>query len=216
MVTKRGLAGVVLSVACLQVAGCDEDGGPGESLRAAGEDVEFWNFRPNDPGNGPVEMAEDGDDNGLPDTIIWCIDGDGTGSDVFDPITYDLVVSTWENQIFDATGNIACTAHAEGDLFKLRQGIDGPVLLTATEGRYVFFGDVPALPEPGTYAWQYLIYDQLAYEFYGDLLYDGPRWAADVIAYADVHVHKASPMRKLLIAALYEGVCDAPYQPGQN
>jgi len=205
---KRGLAAFCFSVACVGMAACDqqeEDIWDGQSLRAAGEDVDFWNFHADDPGNGDVDLMGS-DDDGLPPTLDWGIDGDGPGSDVFDP-TGTLVVSTVEDQIFDANGNLQCTAYLEGDLFKLRQGLDGQVLLTATQGRYVFWGDVEALPEPGTSDWQALIYNQLGYEFYGELLYDGPRWMSDVIATADVPIHKASPMRKLLIASLYEGVC---------
>lgn len=195
------------------VAGCAQDGedfgDDGQSLRAAGEMVEFWNFRPNDPGNGDVELS---DDDALPDVTTITINSGGNGSDVFDP-NGELIASTFENQIFDAAGDVRCTAYFEGGLFKLREGLDGEVVLTATQGRYVFWGDVQSLPASGTYAWQHLVYNDVAYEFYGDVLYDGPRWIADVVAHADVHIHKASPMRKLLIAAFYEGECSTAEQP---
>lgn len=171
--------------------------------------VDFWNFRPNDPGNGNVQLSEDEQ---LPDIIVWDIPSSGDSSDVFGP-NGELVVSTLANQIFDVAGTLRCTAYLEDGLFKLREGLDGDVVLTATQGRYVFWGDVQALPEPGTYAWQHLIYNDLAYEFYGDVLYDGPRWIADVVAHSNVHLHRANPMRKLLIAALYEGECGAAQQP---
>lgn len=183
----------------------------GQSLRAAGETVEFWDFRPNDPGNGDVELSDGMDDDGLPDVIITT-PTTGGNTDVVDP-DGELVVSTTENQIFDAGGNLACTAYMEGGLYKLREGLDGDVVLTATQGRYVFWGDVQSLPAPGTYAWPHLLYNELAYEFYGDVLYDGPRWFADVVADADVHIHRANPMRKLLIAAVYEGECGAGQPP---
>lgn len=210
-VTKLGLAAALLAVG---MTGCGdvEDGDPGSSLRAAGETVEFWNFRPNDPGNGDVDLLDDSDDDGLPDTINWEATTGGSGNtDVFDP-TGELVVSTIENQIFDAAGNLRCTAYFEDGLFKLRDGLDGDVLLTATQGRYVFWDNVQALPQPGTYEWYALINHQLGYEFYGDVIYNGPRWSADVIGHANVHVHKANPMRKLLIAALHEGTCGAEQQ----
>lgn len=195
------------------VAGCAQDGedfgDEGQSLRAAGETVEFWNFRPNDPGNGDVELS---DDDSLPDVGTFTIGPNGGGSDVYDP-NGQLVASTVENQIFDAAGSVRCTAYLEGGLYKLREGLDGEVVLTATEGRYVFWGDVQALPEPGGSAWQQMLYYQLAYEFAGDVIYDGPRWFADTVATADVHVHRANPMRKLLIAALYEGECGMGQQP---
>ena len=194
------------------VAGCAQDGedfgDDGQSLRAAGEMVDFWNFRPNDPGNGNVELS---DDDALPDVDTITITPNGSGSDVFDP-DGELLVSTFENQIYDAAGDLRCTAYLEGGLFKLREGLDGDVVLTATQGRYVFWGDVQALPTPGTHAWQHLIYNELAYEFYGDVLYDGPRWIADVIAHADVHIYRANPMRKLLIAAMYDGQCGTAQQ----
>ena len=193
------------------LAGCGQQGdglGDEGSLRAAGETVDFWNFRPIAPGNGAVEVMED---DSLPDEPTFTITPGGGSSDVFDP-NGDLVLSTVENQIFDAAGNLRCTAYHENGLFKLREGLDGEVLLTSTRGRYVFWGDVQALPTPGTVAWQHLIYNELAYEFFGHLLYDGPRWYADVIAFADVHIHKANPMRKLLIAALFEGECGAADQ----
>jgi len=50
------------------------------------------------------------------------------------------------------------------------------VLLTATEGRYVFWDDVQSLPQPGSYEWFALLNHQLGYEVYGDVLYNGPRW----------------------------------------
>ncbi len=211
---KRASIGLTLTLACAGLSACadtgDYDGG--QTLRAAGEVIEFWNFRPNDPGNGDVNLLEDMDDDSLPDTITWTNVGDGVSTDVFDGAG-TLVVSTFENQIYDADGNLQCTAYLENGLYKLREGLDGPVILTATQGRYVFWDDVGQLPSPGTSAWQQLIYTQLAYEFYGDVLYDGPRWISDIIAYADVHIHKASPMRKLLIAALYEGECGAGGDP---
>lgn len=44
--------------------------GGSQTLRAAGQGAKFWNWRPNDPGNGAVDLGDDHDDNGLPDTII--------------------------------------------------------------------------------------------------------------------------------------------------
>lgn len=204
----RGWSGFWLGLAVTMVAGCAEGGGYDglDDVRAGGETNDFWNLRPDDPGNGDVDLLDDGDDNGLPDTIIWCLGGDGEGTDVFDA-TYDLTAFTSENQIFDAAGNLGCTAYAEDGLFKLREGLDGPVVLTASPGRYVFAGDVAQLPEPGSYDWYALLVHQLEFEFYGDVLYEGPRWNADVIGYATEHLHRASPMRKLLVAALYDGLC---------
>ncbi len=193
------------------LAGCaqgDDFDDEGQSLRAAGEVVDFWNFRPTDPGNGDVELSDDS----LPDVIVWDIPSSGDSSDVFNH-SGELVASTSENQIFDPTGSLQCTAYFEDGMYKLREGLDGDVLLTATQGRYVFWGNVQGLPAPGTNAWQQLLLEQLAYEFYGDVLFDGPRWSADVIAHANVHIHKANPMRKLLIAALYEGECGTAQQP---
>jgi len=197
------------------LSGCAQEGDfpeDGQSLRAAGETVDFWNFRPNDPGNGEVELSDGMDDDSLPDVVVWDIPTSGDSADVFD-VNGVLVASTVENQIFDAGGNLRCTAYLEDDLYKLREGLDGEVVLSATQGRYVFWGDIQSLPEPGTYAWHSLLYHELAYEFYGNDLYDGPRWMADVIAHANVHIHKANPMRKLLIAALYEGECGTAQQP---
>lgn len=167
---------------------------------------EFWNLRPNDPGNGPIELGDDGDDDGLPETIVWCIDGDGTSSAVLDP-NDRLVLDTDENRIFDAAGNLQCTAQREGRLFKLREGVDGPVLFTATLGRYVFNGDVEKLPIRTTKAWRKLIRRQTAYEFYGPDVYDGWRRFGDVEITANESVSRANPMRKLLISALLSGEC---------
>ncbi|MBV1857634.1 MAG: hypothetical protein KUG77_04420 [Nannocystaceae bacterium] len=209
----RGLKlGMPLALGCM-LSGCaqgDDFSDEGQSLRAAGEMIEFWNFRPNDPGNGEVELS---DDDSLPDVPTFTIVPSGGGdSDVYD-VNNQLVVSTNENQIFDATGTLYCTAYLEDGLYKLRQGLDGAVLLTATQGRYVFWGDVQELPTPGTYAWQHLLHNELAYEFYGDVLYDGPRWFGDDVGSADVHIHRANPMRKLLIGALFEGECGTAQQP---
>jgi|GEM_PF-4949776 len=207
---RASIQALTMTLVCTSLVACaesEDDLDGGQSLRAAGEMVEFWNFRPNDPGNGEVQLSEDDDDDGLPDAIIWSSgSGEGGGSDIYTP-GGDLVVSQVENQIFDADGYLRCTAYMEDGLFKLREGLDGDVVLTATQGRYVFWGDVQGLPQPGTGAWQELIYTQLAYEFYGDVVYDGPRWISDIVGYANVHIHKANPMRKLVFAAMFEGEC---------
>ena len=201
------------------LAGCaaegDEFSGDGQSLRSAGETVEFWNFRPNDPGNGPVQLNDEG---GMtpPDIIIWDIDGDGEGSDVFDP-SGAIVLSSDQGQILDANGTVQCSASYENGLYKLREGLDGAVVYTATNGRYVFAGDVSSLPAPGTSAWQQLIYSQLAYDFYGKSIYNGPHWHGDLAGTSTEKLHRASPMRKLLIASLYGGACGSsgvPDTPG--
>lgn len=210
--TKLGLAATLTTFG---LTGCGDaaEGGPGHSLRAADETVEFWNVRPNDPGNGDVDLLDDSDDDGLPDTINWEATTGGSGNtDVFDP-TGTLVVFTVDNQIFDAAGNLRCTAHAEDGLIKLHEGLDGDVVLTATEGRYVFWDDVHSLPPSGSYEWHALVNQQLGYEFFRDKIYNGPRWSADIVAHASADMHKANPMRKLLFAALHEGVCGAgPHQ----
>ncbi len=179
-------------------------------LRSASTD-DFWNLRPTDPGNGPVQLNDEG---GMspPDIIIWDIDGDGEGSDVFDPAG-SIVLSSVEDQILDAAGNVQCTAWYEDGLYKLREGLDGAVVYTATPGRYVFAGDVTSLPEPGTYASQVLLYTQLEYEFYGVSIFDGPRWQGDLAGTSSEKLHRASPMRKLLIASLYGGACGSPGVP---
>jgi hypothetical protein len=167
---------------------------------------EFWNFRPNDPGNGTIDLGDDDDDDGLPDTITWTNVGDGTYSEVFDRGgALTLVIE--ESRIFDAAGNLQCTAKREGRLFKLREGFDGPVLFTATLGRYVFYGDIEKLPVRSTKAWRKLIRRKTAYEFYGPDVYDGWRRFGDVEITGSESVSRANPMRKLLISALISGAC---------
>lgn len=163
---------------------------------AAAQDNAFWNLRPDDPGNGPIDLMDDGDDDGLPDTIIWCIDGDGEGSDVYDA---DLVLRliTRENRIYDATGTLQCTAHDEGGVYRLRQGVDGPALFTATLSRAVFAGDGTTRPR------------RMAHEFIDVEIYEGARRGGQVAATASAVVARANPMRKLLIAALLNGQCGA-------
>lgn len=169
---------------------------------------EFWNLGPNDPGNGTIDLGDDDDDDGLPDTITWTNVGDGTFSEVFDRGgTLTLVVE--KNRIFDAVGNLRCNAQREGRLFKLREGDDGPVLFTATLGRYVFDGDVERLPIRSTKAWRKLIRWGTAYEFYGPDVYDGWRRWGDVEITASESLSRANPMRKLLISALISGECGA-------
>ncbi len=204
----------IVVMACAGLAACAEtdDGleGPDAELRSANTD-DFWNLRPNNPGNGPVQLNDEG---GMtpPDIIIWDIDGDGEGSDVFDPAG-SIVLSTVENQVLDGDGNVQCTAWYEDGLYKLREGLDGAVVYTATRGRYVFAGDVQSLPQSGTSAWQDLVYSQLEYEFYGKSIYDGPRWQGDLAGTSSEKLHRASPMRKLLIASLYGGACGSPGVP---
>jgi hypothetical protein len=45
---------------------------------------------------GPLTRSENDpdDDNGLPDTIIWCIDGDGSGTDMVE-VTFDIRDRSW-------------------------------------------------------------------------------------------------------------------------
>lgn len=204
----------VVAMACASFTACAEAddglGGGDAELRSASTD-DFWNLRPDDPGNGPVQLNDEG---GMtpPDIIIWDIDGDGEGSDVFDPAGA-IVLSSDEEQILDADGAVQCTAWNENGLYKLREGLDGAVVFTATSGRYVFAGDVQSLPAPGTSAWQQLVYSQLAYDFYGKSLYDGPHWHGDLVGTSSEKLHRASPMRKLLIASLYGGACGSPGVP---
>lgn len=124
-----------------------------------------------------------------------------------------LVLSVYENEIYDTAGVLQCTAAKEGNLVKLREGVDGPVLFTATLGRFVFAGDVPRLPARATKAWRQLARADLLYEFYGNEIYDGERLLSDVAATATVNVHKANPMRMLLISALLSGACGADGTP---
>lgn len=169
---------------------------------------EFWNLSPNDPGNGTIDLGDDDDDDGLPDTITWTNVGDGTYSEVFDRGGI-LTLVVERNRIFDASGNLQCTAQRAGRLFKLREGVHGPVLFTATLGRYVFDGDVAKLPIRSTKNWRQLIRRGTAYEFYGPDVYDGWRRWGDVEITASESLSRANPMRKLLISALITGECGA-------
>jgi hypothetical protein len=210
---RASIRTLTVAIACAGTAACaDTDDGLGDvgSLhRAAGETVEFWNFRLSEPDNGPVQLHDD-DGPSVPETIIWDIDGGEDVADVYDD-DGGLLLTSIENQIFDATGSLQCTAYFEDGLYKLRDGLDGAVIYTATPGRYVFAGDVPGgLPAAGTAEWQALIYGQLDFEFYGEFIYDGPRWAADIVGVASTKIHRANPMRKLLFAALYGGACGSP------
>ncbi len=210
--------------ACVGLGACAGPAAPGDDLDVggdlrSGQVFEFWNLRLYDLSNGDVQLY-DQDEPQIPDTIIWDIDGDEDTADVYEGPIFGgaLVLSTVENQIYDGAGNVQCTATVEDGLFKLRQGLDGDVIYTATPGRYVFAGDVPGgLPSPGTTQWQELLYHQLDFEFYGAQIFAGPRWQADVIAEGSVNLHKANPMRKLMIAALYGGECGSPgVAVGQN
>ena len=52
--------------------------------------------------------GDDDDDNGLPDTIIWCIDGNGTGSATGEELmlSYEFVTRTWavDGEVVDNAG----------------------------------------------------------------------------------------------------------------
>ncbi len=202
---------VAVVLACAGLAACADTDGLGAddaTLRSASTE-DFWNLRPGDPGNGPIQLHDEGGTS-PPDIIIWDIPGDP--SDVFDPAG-SLVLSAVEDQILDANGNVQCTAWHEDGLYKLREGLDGAVVYTATPGRYVFAGEVSFLPVAGTAAWQELISERLEYEFYGEQIFNGPRWSADLAGRSSEKLHSANPMRKLLIAALYGGACGSPGVP---
>lgn len=214
---RASIRTLIVAMTCAGLTACAESedglGDVGASHRAAGETVEFWNFRLTEPDNGGVQLHDDDDGPSVPETIIWDIDGGEDVADVYDAAG-QFLLATVENQIFDAQGALQCTAYMEDGLFKLREGLDGAVLYTATPGRYVFAGDVPGgLPPTGSSAWQELVYGQLEFEFYGEQIFDGPRWQAEVIATGSVSLSKANPMRKLLIASLFGGVCGSPGAP---
>lgn len=175
---------------------------------ARDNDQAFWDFRPNYAGNGPIDLGDDADDDGLPETIVWCLDGDGTHSKVLDEDD-NQILFTLRNEIYDAAGTLQCTAHEEDGLYKLREGFNGPVVLTATKGCFVFEGDVKRLPVRATKAWRKTVRRQLAYEFYGSEIYDGRRRLSDVEITANERISRANPMRKLLIGALLSGQCGA-------
>ena len=78
----------------------------GELVQASADTFQFRETAERDHGgwieiidfSAPVNRtAEDPDDDGLPDTIIWCIDGDGMGTtDGAELIlSYDLRARTW-------------------------------------------------------------------------------------------------------------------------
>ena len=191
------------------VASCgDELDASGDAELRSGS-VPFWQERLQLPDNGPVTV-HDGDGPLIPDCIIWDIDG---GEDVADQVFEGpsaeqvLVATVDENQIFGPDGGLECTAYEESGLFKLRDGLDGDVLYTATEGRYVFQGDVQQLPAAGSYEWHVLLWTDLVVEYYGPLVYGGARGQQELLGTADVKLHRANPMRKLVIAAMYGGDC---------
>ncbi|MEM6290322.1 MAG: hypothetical protein AAGA54_03625 [Myxococcota bacterium] len=152
----------------------------------------------------------DGDGPLVPECIIWDIDD--SDDDVYGlyegPVFDDILVANVEdNQIFGPDGGLECTAYEENGLFKLRDGLDGEVLFTATPGRYVFQGDVQQLPTPGSYAWHVLLWTDLVIEYYGPLVYGGPRGQQALLGTADQKLHRANAMRKLAIAAMYGAEC---------
>ncbi|NEX23315.1 hypothetical protein G3480_23960 [Thiorhodococcus mannitoliphagus] len=216
--TKMFLVGMLLVLAAANLVNADPTvnnimridtqnrlGGDTPGLK---ENVEFWSLRPTESGNDDIDLLDYGlDGSDFPGAFIWEIDSNGEDyTQVFDS-TGALAIFTEENQIFDAYGVLQCTAHKEGDLIKLRQLSNGSVLLTASEFGYVFSGNLDALPDPNTAAWQRLIDEQLAYEFDDDRLYKVRNGRTEIAGRADVSLQEANPMRKLIISALFEGVC---------
>ncbi len=165
---------------------------------------DFWNWGLGYAGNEAVAL-HDGDGPLVPDCIIWDIDG---GDDVYEGPEADgeLLLSVVDNEVVGPDGTLECFATEEGGLFKLRD-TQGQVLYTASLGRFVFEGDVQQLPAPGTSQWQTLLNERLAFEFFADQVFEGPRWMQKLLGTADAEIKAANPMRKLLIAALFGAEC---------
>jgi len=210
----RGFVATAMLCA-LAVSGCVADDGDfeGEEERVSPFSGEFWEWSPNRPGNGDLEVYE-GDDTDTPDCLIWDIDSAGVARqhEQTGELIDSFVVAA--NEIYGAdpaTGAAAalnCTAvegdHPSGKVYNLVSA-EGEVVLTLWN-RYVFLGDVhvPSVADP-THG--NLLQNQVAFSFKKDHIYAGPWWQGNVVGTADAKIEFANPMRRLLLGALVTGEC---------
>ena len=146
----------------------------------------------------------------VPECIIWDIDdADDDVWSIYEGPAFEqvLIAKIDENRVVAADGEIECVAYEERGLYKLRDGLDGDVLFTSAQGRYVFHGDVEVLPQVGSRTWRALLWDDLAFEFHDAHVYGGTRGQQAVLGRADADLERANPMRKLALAAMFAAEC---------
>jgi len=206
----------VAAVASSMAAACDYEVEPDETELRKYEDGEattaaFWKFGWWKAENGDTQVAAD--DSVSPFDLVWDLDGASTSQSTVAPNSTDIFATTIrqtvEDQIFDAQGNLLCTAvQTQTDGPKVYQLLDaeGEPVLTLWH-RFVFPGDVH-VPDKGAKISQ-LLQQHTMFSFQGERVYDDRWWVGDVVAQADVELAKANPMRKLEIASLLAGECGA-------
>ncbi len=217
--TVRGFMATAMLLA-LAVSGCTAPEDGETEIEAFDDDLEdragpptgeFWEWHPNRPGNGDIEVHE-GEDADVPDCIIWDIDGASVTRQVQTGLYEDRFVVD-DNEIFESDGmgglgalqcSVVQGSHPSGKVFQLEDA-GGQVLLTML-GRYVFIGDVE-VPPIGGHACGNLLQHEVAFSFKKDQIFDGPWWDGNVIATSDAKIAKANPMRRMLLGALVAGEC---------
>lgn len=205
MTTRGVIVGALLSA---MTWGCDaeqDDLGPSEFRTAATAEGAWWEPDLAYPGDGAIEVRggdDDDDYDGTPDTILWDIDDAGIMQRTDDGTLADrLVVSGTSIASTDASGqteSVRCTVvagdHSSGADYRLVD-TDGEVIFSMWN-RFVFSGD----GKPGEQA------DPVV-SFQGHGIHLGPWWGSDPVAVANESIDRASPVRRLLLAALVTGEC---------
>lgn len=151
------------------------------------------------PGDGDLKIY-DGPVAGPPSGPVWDIVDD----DVIESSSGGLLISVVGDEIYDASGTLVCArypAGTDGSTLheELRDG-NGQVHFTVMN-KWVFYGS-QQLPNPD--------FDQLAFTFQGDQVFEGPLADDIVLVTATENIQKSGDMRKLVIAALIDGHCGAP------
>lgn len=206
------LTNIILGIAlCSSGLACDTPEPDAEAFRGWTPSPDFWNWGPQYAGNLGLTVHDDVAQGELGDCILWDLAGGGT---VDGPPSQGspTIMAVVDNDIFDPAGELQCYAAQEAPyVFKLRTA-QGDHLLTAW-GRYVFDIDVSQMPAPGTSAYADLVDNHLILEYYYDSIYQGMRWRDQLLGTADAQIKSANPMRKLVLGALFHGVCGSAGLP---
>lgn len=198
------------------IVGCVGEGDDDPDLELRAAEGPLWQPNPSYAGDGPISVRG-GDDIDVPDTIIWDLDG-GNVSVQLEPGLFATRMAIRENELWHTDALLqdvpVCTVvagdHSSGMEFELVDA-DGEVVFTLWQ-RHVFAGAID-LPAQGGDDFDQLVEDELAFSFKKDGIHAG-HWSDGVLlARASEDIDMASPVRRLLLAALVAGECGSDGMP---